>query len=845
MDPTGRGPRSRAAEGRRAATGAKRRPLTAGAGGYARGAPQSPERQLLRHAVGVEDARHRPHVLEHRVEVHGVGHLEGEAGLGDAVAGGGEVGAEDVHVGVGERHRDVGEQPGPVEGLDLDVDEERRLRGGGPLDLEQLLRLGAELGGVGAVVAVHRDAAALGDEAEDPVGGHRRAALRELHPHIGGALHDDAGLGAAGDPWPAAASGERDGLGQVLLDAVLATEQLDDLAHHRGGAEVALADGGVEGRDVGDPEAGGDLGERVVGEQPLDRQALLAHELGDLVLAPLDRLLAALLGEPLPDLGARPRRPHEAEPVARRAGVGVLGREHLDDVAVVERGLQRHQPAVHPGADGVVADLGVDGVGEVDRGGTGGQRDHVAARREDVDLGAVDLEAQRLQELAGVVDLALPVEQLAHPGHVALGRHGVAALVGVAARARVVLVLPVRRDAVLGAAVHREGADLHLDRLARRAHHRRVQRLVHVELRHRDVVLESPQHRVPAGVKDAEHRVAVAVLLDQDADADQVVDVVELAAADDHLLVDRVVVLRPAGDRGGDLRLAQVLLDLGDHLGEELVARRRPLGHHSHDLVVDLRVQGGEREVLQLPLDGVHAEPVGQRGVDVEGLAGGALLAAERHVPQRAHVVQPVGELDDEHPDVARHRDDHLADGLRLRGVAVLDLVELGDAVDHLRHLLAELLAAPFEGVGRVLDGVVQQRGDERGLGHADAGEDRGDGERVGDVPVAALAHLGAVHGLGGEVGPLEQRQVGLGMVRAHRAEQRLQHRVGGLAARAHPGQPGAHAAAGGGDVRNGPVRRRASGLGRTLRRCRLRAVLRHVNSLGADRGAVRPSRST
>ena len=56
--------------------------------------------------------------------------------------------------------------------------------------------------------------------------------------------------------------------------------------------------------------------------------------------------------------------------------------------------------------------------------------------------------------------------------------------------------------------------------------------------------------------------VAVAVLLDEDPDADQVVDVGELAAADDHLLVDRVVVLGPAGHGRLDLGLAQVGLDL-------------------------------------------------------------------------------------------------------------------------------------------------------------------------------------------------------------------------------------------------------------------------------------------
>ena len=39
----------------------------------------------------------------------------------------------------------------------------------------------------------------------------------------------------------------------------------------------------------------------------LSGQPLLAHQLGDLLLAALDRLLAALLGEPLLDLGAGPR----------------------------------------------------------------------------------------------------------------------------------------------------------------------------------------------------------------------------------------------------------------------------------------------------------------------------------------------------------------------------------------------------------------------------------------------------------------------------------------------------------------------------------------------------------
>ena len=168
-------------------------------------------------------------------------------------------------------------------------------------------------------------------------------------------------------------------------------------------------------------------------------------------------------------------------------------------------------------------------------------------------------------------------------------------------------------------------ADLDLDGLALGPDDRRVQRLVHVELRHRDVVLEPPGQGVPPRVQRTERRVAVAHRVDEDPHRDEVVDVLEVATAHDHLLVDGVVVLGAAGDRRLDLRGLEVLAHLLADTREELLPRRRPLGHQPDDLVVHLGVEGREGQVLQLPLDGVHAEPVGQRGVDLEGLAGLAL----------------------------------------------------------------------------------------------------------------------------------------------------------------------------------------------------------------------------
>ncbi len=313
----------------------------------------------------------------------------------------------------------------------------------------------------------------------------------------------------------------------------------------------------------------------------------------------------------MPDLVPRPGALDEAKPVAARPGVHRLGGEDLDRVAVVERALQRHQAAVDPGPDGAVAHLGVNRVGEVHRGGALRKRDDLAARGEDVHLGGTEVEPERLKELGGVGSLPLPVDQLPEPGQVRVAgaEHGL------------FLVLPVRGDSVLSSPVHAPGPDLQLDRLALRADHRRVQRLVHVELGHRDVVLEPPRDRIPPGVHGAEHRVAVPQRVDEDADADQVVNIVEADIPGNHLLVHGVVVLGPPGYPRLDLGLAQVRRYVLDDLLQEHVAPRGALGDQPGDLVVALREHRGEGQVLKLPLDGVHAQPVRERREDLQYLA--------------------------------------------------------------------------------------------------------------------------------------------------------------------------------------------------------------------------------
>ena len=107
-----------------------------------------------------------------------------------------------------------------------------------------------------------------------------------------------------------------------------------------------------------------------------------------------------------------------------------------------------------------------------------------------------------------------------------------------------------------------------------------------------------------------------------------------------------------------------------------------------------LKLREGQR--LQFGLDRVHADAFGQRRVDLHRLARDALAPVRiADEMQRAHVVQPVGQLDQQHADVPAHRQDQLAEILRLLGAVRLQFQpgQLGDAIDQAGDFLAEPLS--------------------------------------------------------------------------------------------------------------------------------------------------------
>ncbi len=233
--------------------------------------------------------------------------------------------------------------------------------------------------------------------------------------------------------------------------------------------------------------------------------------------------------------------------------------------------------------------------------------------------------------------------------------------------------------------------------------------------------------------------------------------------------------LGTAVDLALDARLAQAALQFLGYLGDELLALLALHAHQPHQLVVALGIEVAKRQVLQFPLDGVHAQPVGQRGVDIQRLPCDGHLPLRPLPLERAHVVQPVRQLDQNHPDVLGHGQEHLAKGLGLGLLPVgeVELRELGHAVHQQGHLVAEHRAHVVQRAAlHVLHAVVQKaRRDGGRVQHQIRQYDR---HRAGvaKIGIARFPHLVGVGLFRESVGPADQIHIVVRVIFLYAADQ-------------------------------------------------------------------------
>ena len=234
-----------------------------------------------------------------------------------------------------------------------------------------------------------------------------------------------------------------------------------------------------------------------------------------------------------------------------------------------------------------------------------------------------------------------------------------------------------------------------------------------------------------------------------------------------HLAVDGVQRLLSAHDAHAHAVLREGGLDLALHARDQVLAARARLVQCLGQHFVAPGVEEAERQVLQFAVGEVQAQAVGDGGVDLQRFAADALPLAARHVAHGAHVVGAVRQLDQDHPHVLGHRQQHLAEalGLVLLAGVELEFLQFGQSVDQFGHRGAEALHQIGLGDAAILDHVVHEGGHQGLRIELPLGALGRHRDRVGDVRVAVLAHLAQVRFIGQAVGLADVLDVAGGQV--------------------------------------------------------------------------------
>ena len=231
--------------------------------------------------------------------------------------------------------------------------------------------------------------------------------------------------------------------------------------------------------------------------------------------------------------------------------------------------------------------------------------------------------------------------------------------------------------------------------------------------------------------------------------------------------MDRVGTLDAALDARRYAGLGQFALQHPLDLRQELPGRFAARLDLPHDRLEGVRLEVRERQVLQFAAHLAHAEPQRNRRVDLPRLERDPFLPVPVKSVQCPHVVDAIGQLDQNDPDILNHRQDHLAEGLGLAGFGrvVAEPSDLGHAVDAARDLPSEFPAKQRYRCRRVLDNVVQQPAGQGRFVQAHVGQQVRDLQGVGQVGLPGLALLAPVMLRRERKGPPQQGRILAGSV--------------------------------------------------------------------------------
>ncbi len=316
--------------------------------------------------------------------------------------------------------------------------------------------------------------------------------------------------------------------------------------------------------------------------------------------------------------------------------------------------------------------------------------------------------------------------------------------------------------------MHFLGANLNFKRLAG-VNHGGVQRLIEVRPGHGDVVLEAAGDGAPNLVNHAERCVTILHRVRDDANGEQIENLIERALLLLNFQVQRVDALDASLHFGWDSAFDHFVANRFLHVVKKAVEDFLLVGEFFLQFEKSFRFEIAEGEIFELAADEAHAKPVGDRRVNIERLAGDALLTLGIEIFERAHVVKTVGEFHHDHANVVDHGEQHLADvfGLARLWSEKIEAADFRGAFDQARDVRTKLHGNLFERNLCVFDDVVKQRGAERSDVELHVREKMRHFHRMRKIRLAGKARLRLVLLSGEIVGAAKEFEIVAGTVAA------------------------------------------------------------------------------
>ncbi len=312
------------------------------------------------------------------------------------------------------------------------------------------------------------------------------------------------------------------------------------------------------------------------------------------------------------------------------------------------------------------------------------------------------------------------------------------------------------------------GPDLDLDPFPIGPDDRGVERLVHVLLGKADVVFEFSRDRLPDGVDDSQDVITFLDRIDDDPEGRDVIDLIEIDVLIPHLHIDAVDLFQAARHFALDAVFVKLFQQGPFHFIDITGPFLLSLGDLTLDILIDIGMEVAKGQVLQFRFNPVDPETVGNGGIDIEGLLGNLRLLFRGVVLEGPHVMEPVSQLDQDHPDVLHHGENHLSEilCLALFGRPEGDLADLGQPIDQLGNLFSKVFLNIFEGGEGILNGVVEKAGGHTRRIEFHLGQDAGDLQGMNQVRLSGETDLADVDLCRNDIGLVDEVNVRIRIIR-------------------------------------------------------------------------------